>query len=236
MDEPLSNLDAKLRVQMRGEIARLQRRLGATTVYVTHDQTEAMTLGDRVVVMHGGVAQQIGTPEELYERPANLFVAGFIGSPPMNFFPGMLTPTGLTLPFGEVMLTPEVLGVIAAHPKPENVIVGVRPEHLADAALIDGYQRIKATTLEVKVELVESLGADKYVYFTTAGCDVHSAQLDELAAESEVVENQFVARVPAESKAAIGQSVELAFDTGKLAVFDADSGTNLTVAGAPAAQ
>jgi multiple sugar transport system ATP-binding protein len=236
MDEPLSNLDAKLRVQMRGEIARLQRRLGATTVYVTHDQTEAMTLGDRVVVMHGGVAQQIGTPEELYERPANLFVAGFIGSPPMNFFPGMLTPTGLTLPFGEVMLTPEVLGVIAAHPKPENVIVGVRPEHLVDAALIDGYQRIKATTLEVKVELVESLGADKYVYFTTAGCDVHSAQLDELAAESEVVENQFVARVPAESKAAIGQSVELAFDTGKLAVFDADSGTSLTVAGAPAAQ
>jgi multiple sugar transport system ATP-binding protein len=236
MDEPLSNLDAKLRVQMRGEIARLQRRLGATTVYVTHDQTEAMTLGDRVVVMHGGVAQQIGTPEELYERPANLFVAGFIGSPPMNFFPGTLTPTGLTLPFGEVMLTPEVLEVIAAHPKPDNVIVGVRPEHLADAALIDGYQRIRATTLEVKVELVESLGADKYVYFTTAGCDVHSAQLDELAAESEVVENQFVARVPAESKAAIGQSVELAFDTGKLAVFDADSGTSLTVAGAPAAQ
>jgi multiple sugar transport system ATP-binding protein len=236
MDEPLSNLDAKLRVQMRGEIARLQRRLGATTVYVTHDQTEAMTLGDRVVVMHGGVAQQIGTPEELYERPANLFVAGFIGSPPMNFFPGTLTPTGLTLPFGEVMLTPEVLEVIAAHPKPDNVIVGVRPEHLADAALIDGYQRIRATTLEVKVELVESLGADKYVYFTTAGCDVHSAQLDELAAESEVVENQFVARVPAESKAAIGQSVELAFDTGKLAVFDADSGTNLTVAGAPAAR
>jgi multiple sugar transport system ATP-binding protein len=236
MDEPLSNLDAKLRVQMRGEIARLQRRLGATTVYVTHDQTEAMTLGDRVVVMHGGVAQQIGTPEELYERPANLFVAGFIGSPPMNFFPGTLTPTGLTLPFGEVMLTPEVLEVIAAHPKPENVIVGVRPEHLADAALIDGYQRIRATTLEVKVELVESLGADKYVYFTTAGCDVHSAQLDELAAESEVVENHFVARVPAESKAAIGQSVELAFDTGKLAIFDADSGTNLTVAGAPAAQ
>jgi multiple sugar transport system ATP-binding protein len=236
MDEPLSNLDAKLRVQMRGEIARLQRRLGATTVYVTHDQTEAMTLGDRVVVMHGGVAQQIGTPEELYERPANLFVAGFIGSPPMNFFPGTLTPTGLTLPFGEVMLTPEVLEVIAAHPKPDNVIVGVRPEHLADAALIDGYQRIRATTLEVKVELVESLGADKYVYFTTAACDVHSAQLDELAAESEVVENHFVARVPAESKAAIGQSIELAFDTGKLAVFDADSGTNLTVAGAPAAQ
>jgi len=229
MDEPLSNLDAKLRVQMRGEIARLQKRLGTTTVYVTHDQTEAMTLGDRVVVMHGGVAQQIGTPDELYERPANLFVAGFIGSPAMNFFPATLTPTGLTLPFGEAMLTSEVQGVIAQHPRPGNIIVGLRPEHLADASLIDGYQRIKALTFEVKVELVESLGADKYVYFTTSGWDVHAAQLDELAAEGEVSENHFVARVPAESKAALGQSIELAFDTTKLAVFDADSGVNLTV-------
>jgi multiple sugar transport system ATP-binding protein len=229
MDEPLSNLDAKLRVQMRSEIARLQKRLGTTTVYVTHDQTEAMTLGDRVVVMHGGVAQQIGTPDELYERPANLFVAGFIGSPAMNFFPATLTPTGLTLPFGEAMLTSEVQGVIAQHPRPGNIIVGLRPEHLADASLIDGYQRIKALTFEVKVELVESLGADKYVYFTTSGWDVHAAQLDELAAEGEVSENHFVARVPAESKAALGQSIELAFDTTKLAVFDADSGVNLTV-------
>jgi multiple sugar transport system ATP-binding protein len=139
MDEPLSNLDAKLRVQMRGEIARLQRRLGTTTVYVTHDQTEAMTLGDRVVVMHGGVAQQIGTPGELYERPANLFVAGFIGSPAMNFFPATLTPTGLRLPFGEVTLTPEVQEVIVAHPKPENIIVGVRPEHLAKTSSSQGF-------------------------------------------------------------------------------------------------
>ena len=189
MDEPLSNLDAKLRVQMRGEIARLQKRLGTTTVYVTHDQTEAMTLGDRVVVMRGGVAQQIGTPEELYERPANLFVAGFIGSPAMNFFPATLHPTGLTLPFGEVTLTPEVQQVIAQHPTPDNVIVGVRPEHLEDAALIDAYQRISALTFEVKVDLVESLGADKYVYFTTAGPAVQSAQLAELAAEGEVREN-----------------------------------------------
>jgi multiple sugar transport system ATP-binding protein len=229
MDEPLSNLDAKLRVQMRGEIARLQRKLGATTVYVTHDQTEAMTLGDRVVVMHGGVAQQIGTPDELYERPANLFVAGFIGSPAMNFFPATLTPTGLTLPLGEVTLTPDVQETIAAHPEPENVIVGVRPEHLADAALIDAYQRIRALTFEVKVDLVESLGADKYLYFTTTGPAVHAAQLDELEAQGEVHENQFVARVPAESKAAVGSSIELAFDTTKLAVFDADSGANLTV-------
>lgn len=232
MDEPLSNLDAKLRVQMRGEIAQLQRRLGTTTVYVTHDQTEAMTLGDRVVVMYGGIAQQIGTPEELYERPANLFVAGFIGSPAMNFFPARLTAIGLTLPFGEVTLAPEVQGVIAAHPKPENVIVGVRPEHIQDAALIDAYQRIRALTFQVKVNLVESLGADKYLYFTTESPAVHSVQLDELAeveGESALHENQFVARVPAESKIAIGQSVELAFDTARLAVFDADSGANLTI-------
>src|SRR4051812_9983236 len=144
MDEPLSNLDAKLRVQMRGEIARLQKRLGTTTVYVTHDQTEAMTLGDRVVVMHGGIAQQIGTPTELYERPANLFVAGFIGSPAMNFFPATLTSVGLDLSFGEVTLAPEIQQAIAQHPKPDNIIVGVRPEHIQDAALIDAYQRISS--------------------------------------------------------------------------------------------
>jgi multiple sugar transport system ATP-binding protein len=229
MDEPLSNLDAKLRVQMRTEIARLQRRLGITTVYVTHDQTEAMTLGDRVVVMLGGVVQQIGTPDDLYERPANLFVAGFIGSPAMNFFPATLTPTGLKLPFGEVTLTQPVLDRLAQHRKPDNVIVGVRPEHLQDAALIDAYQRIRAFTFEVKVDMVESLGADKYVFFATAGCDIHSAQLAELVADSDVQENQFVARVPAESKATKGQPIELAFDTAKLAVFDADSGVNLTV-------
>ncbi|OBK16104.1 ABC transporter ATP-binding protein [Mycobacterium asiaticum] len=229
MDEPLSNLDAKLRVQMRGEIARLQKRLGTTTVYVTHDQTEAMTLGDRVVVMHAGIAQQIGTPTELYEQPANLFVAGFIGSPAMNFFPATLTSVGLELTFGELTLAPELQQAIGQHPKPENVILGVRPEHIHDAALIDGYQRISSLVFQASVDLVESLGSDKYVYFSTGGPEVHSAPLDEVAAESEVNENQFVARVPAESKVAIGQSAELAFDTGKLAVFDADSGVNLTV-------
>ncbi len=232
MDEPLSNLDAKLRVQMRAEIARLQRRFGTTTVYVTHDQTEAMTLGDRVVVMRGGVAQQIGTPDELYERPANLFVAGFIGSPAMNFFPATLTPTGLGLPFGEVTLTQQLVDAIGRHPKPANVIVGVRPEHLQDAARIDGYQRIGALMFEVRVDLIESMGADKYVYFTTAESDVHAEQLEELALDSTsgVHQREFVARVPAESKAAKGQPIELAFDTSKVAVFDADSGVNLTAA------
>lgn len=230
MDEPLSNLDAKLRVQMRGEIARLQNRLGTTTVYVTHDQTEAMTLGDRVVVLRGGEAQQIGTPGELYGRPANLFVAGFIGSPAMNFFPATLDGMSLRLPFGEVTLSQDVQNVLGQHPKAANVIVGIRPEHFEDAALLDAYERIQATTFEVTVDLVESLGADKYVYFTTAGDSAKAAQLAELAAESGAGENDFVARLSADSQAAIGQSIELAFDTTKLHIFDADSGVNLTIA------
>jgi multiple sugar transport system ATP-binding protein len=229
MDEPLSNLDAKLRVQMRGEIARLQSRLGTTTIYVTHDQTEAMTLGDRVVVMRAGIAQQIGTPEELYERPVNLFVAGFIGSPAMNFFPATLTDVGVNLPFGEVTLTQEVHDVIAEHPTPKNVIVGIRPEHLEDAGVLDGYARIRALLFEVQIDMIESLGADKYVYFTTAGAGAEAEQLAELAADSGAGANEFVARVSTESKAAKGQTLQLAFDTSKLAVFDADSGVNLTI-------
>jgi multiple sugar transport system ATP-binding protein len=229
MDEPLSNLDAKLRVQMRSEIARLQSRLGTTTVYVTHDQTEAMTLGDRVVVLLGGVAQQIGTPEELYIRPVNLFVAGFIGSPAMNFFPATLTDVGVRLPMGEVTLTQEVHDMLAKHPKPNNVIVGVRPEHLEDASLIDTYQRIRALVFEVKVDVVESLGAEKYVHFKIEGASAQSAQLA-AAAESEVGENEFVARVSTESKVTPGQTMQLAFDTSKIAIFDADTGTNLTIA------
>ncbi|MGH3560994.1 MAG: ABC transporter ATP-binding protein [Mycobacterium sp.] len=229
MDEPLSNLDAKLRVQMRGQIARLQRRLGTTTIYVTHDQTEAMTLGDRVVVMHGGLAQQIGTPDELYQRPANLFVAGFIGSPAMNFFPAALASTRLSMPFGEVTLAQPVHDVITQHPKPDNVIVGVRPEHLGDAALLDDDQRVTALTFEVKVDLVESLGADKYVYFTPVDSGVQSAQLAQLAVGSDGTGGELVARAPATSKAARGKPIELALDTTKLVVFDADSGVNLTV-------
>jgi multiple sugar transport system ATP-binding protein len=228
MDEPLSNLDAKLRVQMRSEIARLQSRLGTTTVYVTHDQTEAMTLGDRVVVLLGGVAQQIGTPEELYNRPVNLFVAGFIGSPAMNFFPGTMTDVGVRLPMGEVMLSQEVHDMLSQHKRPNNVIVGIRPEHLEDASLIDTYARIRALAFEVNVDVVESLGAEKYVHFKMEGAGAQSAQLA-AAAESEVGENEFVARVSTESKVTHGQTMELAFDTSKLAIFDADSGVNLTI-------
>jgi multiple sugar transport system ATP-binding protein len=236
MDEPLSNLDAKLRVRMRSEIDRLQRRLGTTTVYVTHDQTEAMTLGDRVVVMRGGVAQQIGAPQELYDKPVNLFVAGFIGSPAMNFFPASLTDVGVGLPFGDITLTQQVHDVLAQHPAPTNVIAGVRPEHLEDASLIDGYQRLRSLVFEVKADIVESLGAEKYVYFTAPGAGAQSEQLAELAADSDIGENEFVARVSAASKVAEGQPVELAFDTTKIAIFDADTGASLTIPAADSAE
>jgi multiple sugar transport system ATP-binding protein len=229
MDEPLSNLDAKLRVQMRAEIARLQTRLGTTTVYVTHDQTEAMTLGDRVVVMLAGVAQQIGTPEELYARPANLFVAGFIGSPSMNFFPAQLTDVGVRMPFGDVTLTSDALETIGSHPKPANVIVGVRPENVDDSRLIDTYARIKALTFQATIDMVESLGAEKYLHFRTEGAGARAMQLEELAADSGATENDFVARVSADSAVTTGQTVELAIDTTKLTLFDADSGVNLSI-------
>ncbi|MCV7301452.1 sn-glycerol-3-phosphate ABC transporter ATP-binding protein UgpC [Mycobacterium barrassiae] len=229
MDEPLSNLDAKLRVQMRSEIARLQNKLGTTTVYVTHDQTEAMTLGDRVVVLLAGEVQQIGTPEELYSRPANLFVAGFIGSPAMNFFPATITDIGVRLPFGEVTLPPEMHDLLARRNAPKNVIVGLRPEHLEDAAVLDGYARISAATFDVTVDMVESLGADKYLHFKSEGAGAQAAQLAQLASESGVGENEFVARVSTESQAKKGDTVQLAFDTSKLTIFDADTGKNLTL-------
>ena len=228
MDEPLSNLDAKLRVQMRTEIARLQSRLGTTTVYVTHDQTEAMTLGDRVVVMLAGVVQQVGTPDELYNRPVNLFVAGFIGSPAMNFFPATLTDVGLRLPFGEVHLPSETHTAIAEK-KVDDLIVGVRPEHFDDAAQIDSYARIRAHVFEVTVDLVESLGAEKYLHFRTDGAGAQAAQLAELAADSGVGENEFVARVSVSSEAKAGQMAELALDVSKLVIFDAATGANLSI-------
>jgi multiple sugar transport system ATP-binding protein len=221
MDEPLSNLDAKLRVQMRAEIARLQNRLGTTTVYVTHDQTEAMTLADRVVVLRAGEAQQIGTPDELYNAPANLFVAGFIGSPSMNFFPATPTENGLRLPFGAV-----ILQTLDSRSLPARVIVGARPEHFEDAALLEPHERARSLTFGVTADLVESLGSDKYVHFSTGGAGVHSEHLSDV--ESGAGESRYVARVSADSTAATGQTVELALDTSRLQLFDADTGVNLT--------
>jgi multiple sugar transport system ATP-binding protein len=147
----------------------------------------------------------------------------------MNFFPATLTDVGVRLPFGDITLTTEVHEMLARHPKPANVIVGVRPEQLEDAALIDTYARIRALTFQVTVDLVESLGADKYIHFHTEGEGARAAQLAELTAESGASENQFVARVSAETKAVAGQTAELAFDTAKLTLFDADTGANLSI-------
>src|SRR4051812_34402279 len=133
MDEPLSNLDAKLRVQMRTEVARIQQRLGTTTIYVTHDQTEAMTLGDRVAVMRGGIIQQVDTPKVLYNDPTNLFVAGFIGSPAMNFLPARLEGDTIKLPFGETAISDSLRARIRGDGAARDVIAGVRPEHFEDA-------------------------------------------------------------------------------------------------------
>ncbi len=232
MDEPLSNLDAKLRVQMRTEIARLQARLGTTTVYVTHDQTEAMTLGDRVVVMSGGVAQQVGTPDELYNEPANLFVAGFIGSPSMNFFPASRTDVGVQLPFGEVTLSDEARAALDRHRPSADLIAGVRPEQFDDASVIDAYARIQSLTFEVDAELVESLGADKYVHFRIEGTGAQAAQLEQLAhdtVDAGSSENTYVARVSAKSSASAGSKIELALDTSKLTLFDPATGRNLSL-------
>ena len=135
MDEPLSNLDAKLRVQMRTQVARIQKTLATTTLYVTHDQTEAMTLGDRVVVMRGGIVQQVGSPTELYQRPSNLFVAGFIGSPSMNFLPATIEGGNLNCGLGTIEM-PDQIRQAAERGKGREVIIGIRPEHFEDAALV----------------------------------------------------------------------------------------------------
>jgi multiple sugar transport system ATP-binding protein len=148
----------------------------------------------------------------------------------MNFFSASLTDVGVRLPFGEVTLTQEVHDLLARHGNTDKVIVGIRPEHLEDAALLDGYARIRALTFEVTVDMVEALGADKYVHFKTEGAGAESAQLAQLAAESGVGENEFIARVSAESKAKAGDTLELAFDTAKLTIFDAESGKNLSLA------
>ncbi|HEY8582038.1 MAG TPA: sn-glycerol-3-phosphate ABC transporter ATP-binding protein UgpC, partial [Capillimicrobium sp.] len=142
MDEPLSNLDAKLRVQMRAEVSRIQKRLGTTTIYVTHDQTEAMTLGDRVAVMRLGELQQVGAPKELYDRPANLFVAGFIGSPAMNFLPGTVEGDRVRLPIGDVVLGDALRRALEGRPRgSREVIAGVRPEDFEHADFVDAARR-----------------------------------------------------------------------------------------------
>ncbi|MFE8968114.1 ABC transporter ATP-binding protein [Streptomyces albogriseolus] len=231
MDEPLSNLDAKLRVQMRTQISRIQRRLGTTTVYVTHDQTEAMTLGDRVVVMRQGVVQQVGTPAELYDMPRNLFVAGFIGSPAMNFVQASLTPDTLRTPLGDLPLDDRMRRELERRDAPREVIVGLRPEAFEDASLA---RDTGGPAVTVTVDVLESLGSDAYVHFTAEGGPVSTAELEELASDSGLADTgaggdqQIVARLDAATRAREGQPIELRVDLGKAHVFDPSTGTNLT--------
>ncbi|MGX9295036.1 ABC transporter ATP-binding protein [Tsukamurella paurometabola] len=236
MDEPLSNLDAKLRVQMRTEVSRLQKRLGTTMVYVTHDQTEAMTLGDRVVVLKSGDVQQIGAPQELYDRPNNLFVAGFIGSPAMNFVPGRLTSVGIDTALGEILLldAPQLADkAAAAGNKTGDVVVGIRPEHFEDARLLDPNQRVGGLTFRARVDVLESMGSDKYVHFAVPADDARTDVLGDLNAGQQLPPpagvDEIVARLSADSGAARGAEVDLYYDPTKIAVFDAATGRNLAL-------
>jgi multiple sugar transport system ATP-binding protein len=233
MDEPLSNLDAKLRVQMRSEVARLQSQLGTTTVYVTHDQTEAMTLGDRVAVMRAGRLQQVGSPAELYSNPHNLFVAGFIGSPAMNFMPASIEGDSVRLPFGEVRLPQEVRERLGRDAGGRPVIAGIRPESFEDAQLV-GDARDRGTTFRARLDLVESMGSELYAHFNVEGDRLESQELQELAQDSGAAEvpggggeGTVVARLDAASKARRGEEMELWVDSTKLHFFDPETGRNL---------
>ncbi|WP_405431033.1 ABC transporter ATP-binding protein [Micromonospora sp. NBC_00617] len=234
MDEPLSNLDAKLRVQMRTVVSRLQKQLGTTTVYVTHDQTEAMTLGDRVVIMRGGAIQQVGPPQELYDHPRNLFVAGFIGSPSMNFLHAAVLDGSLHTALGEVPLGDRVRRELEAADAPRELILGVRPEHFEDAELVDEDTRRRGLEFEAPVEIVESMGSDKYVYFTVEGERASAAELEELAADAGAGDfagtgGNLVTRLSAESPVAEGQSRRVWFNLEKIHLFDPTNGRNLTL-------
>ena len=226
-DEPLSNLDAKLRGQMRTQIAQLQRRLGITSIYVTHDQTEAMTLGDRVAVLKKGVLQQIASPRELYEQPANLFVAGFIGAPSMNFLPAQASNGKMRTPIGELEV-PERL-VKAAEGK-DIVLLGVRPEHFEDAKLVDSALRGHGTTFTAKVSHTEWLGNEQYGYIRYEPDTKTQRRLNELAKDldGEEMEPQVVASFDAASRIRGGDEAELWVDGRKMHVFDVETGENLT--------
>jgi multiple sugar transport system ATP-binding protein len=226
-DEPLSNLDAKLRGQMRTEIARLQRRLGITTVYVTHDQTEAMTLGDRIAVLRKGVMQQVGTPHDLYDAPANMFVAGFIGSPPMNFIPGTTTETTIQTPFGDVALTHDRLKGAAGR---GLVILGVRPQHFEDLALVDPSARGRGQTFTAHVDVTEWLGDELYAYIPYDAHEDATEKLRDLQREldSEQLRTQLVVSLRADSKVRDGSDTELWFDLDQAHLFDPHTGENLT--------
>jgi multiple sugar transport system ATP-binding protein len=234
MDEPLSNLDAKLRVQMRTEISRLQQQLETTMVYVTHDQTEAMTLGDRIAVMRAGVLQQVGSPIQLYNHPNNLFVAGFIGSPSMNFLPGELSGDTVELPIGTLRIPDRLRSRLQAGPGGgrRGVIAGLRPEHFEDASLVA--DRSRGHTFTTKIDVVESMGSEYYVYFVVEAGQVSARELEELAQDAGASDlpgsregSQITARLDADSRVRQGQPAELWFETDKLQLFDPESGQSL---------
>jgi multiple sugar transport system ATP-binding protein len=235
MDEPLSNLDAKLRVQMRAEVARIQNRLNTTTVYVTHDQTEAMTLGDRVAVMLSGVLPQVGSPMELYNNPANLFVAGFIGSPGMNFMPATIDDGVAHLPMVDVSLPREVREPVGRRAATSKLIAGIRPEDFEDVMNVESHVRARGTTFHANLDLVEAMGAEFYAHFGVNAERLRSSELRELREDAGGVQEKsdsgdtvVVARLSPESRARSGERAELWLDATKLQFFDADSGQALT--------
>jgi multiple sugar transport system ATP-binding protein len=251
MDEPLSNLDAKLRVQMRSEIARIQNDLGVTTIYVTHDQTEAMTMGDRVAVIRKGMLQQVDNPQVLYEHPVNLFVAGFIGSPSMNLIEAKLTSTdgstsdsprdSYVLEVGEFRL-PIPSEVVGARPDlrgydGRTVVLGIRPEDMEDASLVSdapAERRIRST-----VDLREALGSDVVVHFTIAAPQALTEDVKELAVDVgtealELAEEQaaqghstLLARLNPRTKVRKGDPIELVVDTHRMHFFDPETGSGI---------
>jgi multiple sugar transport system ATP-binding protein len=242
MDEPLSNLDAKLRVQMRTEVSRIQRQLGTTMVYVTHDQVEAMTLGDRVAVMRAGIIQQVDAPATLYEDPINLFVAGFIGSPSMNFLPGRIEGETLKLPFGETTVPERLRASLQKSAGggggAREVLIGIRPEHFEDATVEpEGPGRMK---FKAKIDVVESMGSELYVYFDVqTQQEVQSDDLAELAKDAGMEDlpsaggggQHVVARVDAGSRATAGGEIELTLETEEIKLFDPEGGRSLTYSG-----
>ncbi|HEX7626412.1 MAG TPA: sn-glycerol-3-phosphate ABC transporter ATP-binding protein UgpC [Gaiellaceae bacterium] len=234
MDEPLSNLDAKLRVQMRAEIHQLQRRLDVTTIYVTHDQVEAMTMGDRVAVMNAGRLLQVDTPQVLYSRPTNEFVAGFIGSPAINLVEAQLEQANgsLSVSFGEHRLTVDDAAAQSRSGLKEyvgkTIILGIRPEDFEDASLESDVPSDRR--LKVDVDLLEPLGADVLLYFGTAATGVVSSAASADAGEDAAVhfgggnagdnKSRMCARVSPHTRIGLGQAAELAVDTSRLYFFD----------------
>src|SRR6201992_2836830 len=233
MDEPLSNLDAKLRVQMRTEIARIQQRFETTTIYVTHDQTEALTLGDRIAVMRAGILQQVGSPSELYGAPKNLFVAGFIGSPSMNFLPAEIDGDNLKTPLGTMAIPDSIRSRLQSGPGGGRggVIVGMRPEDFEDASLVN--KQSGGHTFKTKIDVLESMGSEFYAYFVVESEKVSAQELDELASDAGAADlphqegSQTTARLERASRVRQGQETELWFNTEHIHLFDPETGKTL---------